>query len=141
MGGDTLPQHTFALDGKHVKKFGGSPKDHSFKLNSTARNGLFMVNRATGKIDYMSINYRGTTHDISALENCNLMQNDFIKNSFFNNYTIIADLGFQSKKIIGIYTPGYNEGSEKWNNLSDQQRAASDKIRKAQKNIENTFAN
>ena len=68
------------------------------------------------------------------------MQNEFVKNAFFNNYTIVADLGFQSKKAIGIYTPGYKEGSDNWNNLTPEQKLASEKLRKAQKNIENTFA-
>lgn len=138
--GEILPQHIYALDGKHVKKYGGKPNDFSFKLKKKARNGLFMVNRATGKIDYMSINYTGTTHDITAWENCNLMQNDFVKNAFFQNYTIIADLGFQSRKAIGIYTPGYKEGSKNWNSLTQEQKKASENLRKAQKNIENTFA-
>lgn len=138
--GEILPQHIYALDGKHVKKYGGRPDDYSFKLKKKARNGLFMVNRATGKIDYMSINYTGTTHDITAWENCSLMKNDFIKNAFFEDYTIIADLGFQSKKAIGIYTPGYKEGSNGWKKLNFEQKKASEKLRKAQKNIENTFA-
>lgn len=138
--GEILPQHIYALDGKHVKKYGGKPDDYSFKLKKKARNGLFMVNRATGKIDYMSINYTGTTHDIAAWENCSLMKTDFIKNAFFQDYTIIADLGFQSKKAIGVYTPGYKEGSDGWKKLTFEQKQASENLRKAQKNIENTFA-
>lgn len=138
--GELLPQHVYALDGKHVKKYGGKADDFSFKLKKKARNGLFMVNRATGKIDYMSINYTGTTHDITAWENCNLMQNDFVRNAFFDDYTIIADLGFQSKQAIGIYTPGYKEESDGWKKLTNEQKTASENLRKAQKNIENTFA-
>lgn len=138
--GELLPQHIYALDGKHFKRYGGAAHDFSFKLKKKARNGLLLVNRATGKIDYMSINHTGTTHDISAWENSSLMQNEFVKNAFFDNYTIIADLGFQSKAAIGIYTPGYNENSDGWKKLTEKQRQASELLRKAQKNIENTFA-
>lgn len=135
-----LPQHVFALDGKHFKTLGQNPQAFSWKLQKSARNGIFMVNRANGKIDYMSINHYARKHDIKAFTDSTLIQDEFVRHTFFKNYTIIADLGFKSQKVFGVYTPGYSEEEKNWEQLTEEEKLASYKIRQSQKNIENTFA-
>lgn len=138
--GDTLPQFVMSFDGKHFRKHGYDASCYSKKLNATARNGLFMVNRATGEIVYMSVNHKAKRHDMRAFNESSILSDPHQRNYLFQNWLVVADLGFQAQGLWGVYTPEFSDEMNEWTDLTAEERKASGYVRTAQKSIENTFA-
>lgn len=129
----------YVLDGKHFPTTGRDPKNYSKKTRHFGRNGIFVIERLSGKIVYESINWPATYHDLYCLKN-SLLLTDPENRARFESGPVVADLGFQDTSLPNIFTPVMGPDNVQYENLSDEMKEFSFQMRSIEKQVENVFA-